>query len=66
MSEHLERNIRFYGESLGVNLFRKHAVQYLAPLRTTRRYRRELLTRENKEDFLALLAQAEKHLVENG
>ncbi len=58
MSKHLERNILFYGEKLGIHLFRKHVVQYLAPLKTTRRYRRALLTKENKADFLTLLAQA--------
>jgi len=63
MSEHLDRNIRFYGEELGIHLFRKHVVQYLAPLRTTRRYRRALLTSEKKDDFLALLAEANEHLV---
>lgn len=65
MSEHLDRNMAFYGEALGINLFRKHVVQYLAPLRTTRRYRRELLTRENKEEFLALLGQIHENLVKS-
>ena len=63
MSEHLDRNLLFYGEKLGINLFRKHVVQYLAPLHTTRRYRRELLTRENREEFLELLAQVNENLV---
>ena len=63
MSEHLDRNLLFYGEELGINLFRKHVVQYLAPLHTTRRYRRELLTRENREEFLELLAQVNENLV---
>ena len=63
MEKHLNANIAFYGEKLGINLFRKHVVRYLAPLRTTRRYRRELLTRENKEDFLILLDKIHENLV---
>ncbi len=63
MTKHLERNLKFYGEALGINLFRKHAVQYIAPLFPTRRYRRDLLTRENKEDFLALLDEVHEHQV---
>ena len=60
MTKHLERNLKFYGEALGINLFRKHVVQYIAPLHTTRRYRRDLLTRETKEEFLDLLDELEK------
>jgi len=63
MVKHLDRNLDFYGDELGINLFRKHVVQYIAPLPTTRRYRRELLTRETKEEFLALLEQIYKNLV---
>ena len=55
MVEHLARNQEFYGEQLGLNLFRKHVVQYISAYRTTRRFRRELLTRENTDEFLALL-----------
>ena len=63
MTKHLERNLQFYGETLGINLFRKHVVQYIAPLFPTRRYRRDLLTRENKEEFLALLDEIHEHQV---
>ncbi|MBT3313410.1 MAG: tRNA-dihydrouridine synthase family protein [Anaerolineae bacterium] len=63
MSKHLDRNLKFYGEELGINLFRKHVVQYIAPIPTTRRYRRELLTRERKEEFLLLLEQIYENLV---
>ena len=63
MTKHLERNLQFYGEELGINLFRKHVVQYIAPLFPTRRYRRDLLTRENKEEFLALLDEIHEHQV---
>jgi len=63
MVKHLDRNLDFYGDELGINLFRKHVVQYIAPLPTTRRYRRELLTRETKEEFLELLEQIYDNLV---
>ncbi len=57
MEKHLDANIAFYGEQLGVNLFRKHVVQYISPYPTKRRFRRELLTRETKEDFFEILGQ---------
>ena len=60
MVEHLARNQVFYGEKLGLNLFRKHAVNYISAYRTTRRFRRELLTRENAQEFLDLLDELEK------
>jgi tRNA-dihydrouridine synthase B len=63
MVKHLDRNLEFYGEKLGINLFRKHVVQYIAPMKTTRRYRRDLLTRETKEEFLILLGQIYENLV---
>ena len=63
MKKHLNANIKFYGKELGINLFRKHVVQYIAPYPTTRRYRRELLTRENKEEFLDLLDKIHENLV---
>ncbi|MBT3320844.1 MAG: tRNA-dihydrouridine synthase family protein [Anaerolineae bacterium] len=63
MEKHLDANIAFYGEALGINLFRKHVVQYIAPMKTTRRYRRDLLTRETKEEFLVILGQIYENLV---
>jgi len=60
MVEHLERNLLFYGEQLGINLFRKHVVHYISAYQTTRRFRRELLTRETKVEFLGLLDELEK------
>ena len=60
MVEHLARNQVFYGEKLGLNLFRKHVVHYISAYRTTRRFRRELLTRENTQEFLDLLDELEK------
>ncbi len=60
MVEHLARSQEFYGDALGLNLFRKHAVHYISPYQTTRRFRRELLTRENAQEFLDLLDELEK------
>jgi len=60
MIEHLARNQFFYGEKLGLSLFRKHAVHYISAYRTTRRFRRELLTRENAQEFLDLLDELDK------
>ncbi len=60
MVEHLARNQVFYGEALGLNLFRKHVVHYISAYQTTRRFRRELLTRENTQEFLDLLDELEK------
>ena len=64
MVKHLERNQKYYGAELGISLFRKHVVQYISPYRTTRHFRHELLTRENAEEFLALLDQIHEHEVE--
>ncbi|NOY98648.1 MAG: tRNA-dihydrouridine synthase family protein [Chloroflexi bacterium] len=55
MSRHLERNLAFYGPRLGLELFRKHAVQYVAPYRLSREMRRKLLTRETAAGFMAVL-----------
>ncbi len=55
VEEHLKRNLEFYGPEEGLKLFRKHAARYIAPYRTTRKFRRELLSRDTVEDFLALL-----------
>ncbi|OQY28307.1 MAG: hypothetical protein B6243_12220 [Anaerolineaceae bacterium 4572_5.2] len=64
MVEHLARNQKYYGAELGINLFRKHVVQYISPYRTTRRFRRDLLTRESAEEFLALLEKISEYEVE--
>ena len=66
MTQHLERNQKFYGEELGLNLFRKHVVKYISPYRTTRRFRQELLTRENKDEFLVLLDRIHEYQVVGG
>lgn len=57
MKMHLERQQQFYGKQVGISLFRKHAVHYLAPYKTTRRFRRELLTRNDEEEFWEVLGR---------
>ena len=63
IAKHLERNQKFYREELALALFRKHVVHYISPYRTTRRFRRELLTRESTDEFLALLDQIHENQV---
>jgi len=56
MREHLKRNIEFYGEDDGQRLFRKFVAQYLMLRRhLTREERREVLSRQPPEKFLAVL-----------
>jgi len=55
MLVHLDRNLEFYGPERGLRLFRKYAAQYLTPYRLTKEIRKKLLTREEPEEFLALL-----------
>ncbi len=55
MIEHLERNLEFYGPEIGLVLFRKHAVRYLAPYRLSKEIRKELLTAQQVDEFLQLL-----------
>lgn len=55
MLKHLERNISFYGEQLGLVLFRKHVVRYIAPYRLSGEIRRRLLTCSRPEEFARLL-----------
>ncbi|MBC8505156.1 MAG: tRNA dihydrouridine synthase DusB [Anaerolineales bacterium] len=57
MLKHLERNLAFYGNEIGLVLFRKHAVRYLTPYRLEREFRKELLTRQQPEEFVVLLDQ---------
>jgi tRNA-dihydrouridine synthase len=59
MLRHLERNLEFYGPRRGLVLFRKHAARYLTPYKLPTKFRKQLLTRETPEDFLALLEQIE-------
>jgi len=57
MRLHLKRNVTFYGEDLGVILFRKNAVQYLAPYSIPREKRKRLLTSKTLNDFLNTLEE---------
>ncbi len=55
MLEHLERNLAFYGEQIGLVLFRKHAARYLSPYPLSKETRKKLLTSKQPEEFLTLL-----------
>lgn len=55
MLRHLESMISFYGETLGMQLFRKHASRYLSPRGFSHEQRRNLLTAELPADFLLAL-----------
>jgi tRNA-dihydrouridine synthase B len=55
MLEHLQRMLSFYGDALGLVLFRKHASRYLSPLPLTKEQRHRLLTAEKTHEFLELL-----------
>lgn len=57
MQDHLERNIRFYGEEDGQRLFRKHAVQYLLLKTLSREERKDILRQRPSHEFVALLDQ---------
>ncbi len=53
--EHLERNVKFYGEDDGQRLFRKHAVQYLLMQSLSREDRKRILQRNPAGEFLNLV-----------
>ena len=56
MRAHLKRNIEFYGEEAGQRLFRKYVAQYLMLKRhLTREERREVLSKQPPEKFMAVL-----------
>lgn len=57
MLNHLVRSVDFYGEERGLVLFRKHAVRYLSPYPLPNQIRRQLLTAQLPEDFIAILEQ---------
>jgi tRNA-dihydrouridine synthase B len=54
---HLDDMLDFYGEEMGLVLFRKHAVQYISPYRLTREHRTRLLRSETPQEFIELLDQ---------
>ena len=56
---HLERSLEFYGPERGLVLFRKYAARYLAPYQLPKNFRQKLLTRENPNNFKALLMEIE-------
>ena len=55
VSQHLERNVTFYGSEKGMILFRKHAMQYLKLQRLPRAVRTEILLQLTPQDFLLQL-----------
>lgn len=57
MITHLERMTGFYGEDLGLVMFRKFANRYLAPFGLETETRRTLLTRSQPAEFLSLLEE---------
>jgi len=62
MRRHFQLNLEFYGESLGLILFRKHAARYIAGLPGEAELRVPLLTSTSVAEFTrltdALLEQA--------
>jgi nifR3 family TIM-barrel protein len=56
--QHLERHLEFYGVRKGMMLFRKHAIQYLKLQHLSRALRTAIITREDPQEFLALLDHA--------
>jgi len=65
MREHLKRNLEFYGEEDGQRLFRKYVAQYLMLKRhLTREERREVLSKQPPEKFLAVLDEIAGMMVE--
>jgi len=52
MQTHLQSMIDFYGESIAVVQFRKHAVAYLSPYNLKGEVRRVLLTTTTRDDFM--------------
>lgn len=60
---HLALNLDFYGQRLGLILFRKHIVKYVESIRTLADFRNRLLTCSEVEQFVALIAEAEANHV---
>ncbi len=55
MLNHLDEMLAFYGPERGLILFRKHTNRYISPYRLPSALRKQLLTSEQPEDFIALL-----------
>jgi nifR3 family TIM-barrel protein len=57
VSQHLKRNVSFYGPHKGLVLFRKHAIQYLKLQHLPRAVRTEILLQATPQDFIDHLEQ---------
>lgn len=55
MRRHLSAMVAFYGELLGVTLFRKHAVRYVQALDEAAALRRRLVTHETEAEMLTAI-----------
>ncbi len=66
VSQHLERNMAFYGEHKGLILFRKHAMQYLKLQRLPRAVRTRIIMQDRPEGFLSLLDEVYAGLEQSG
>ena len=56
---HLALNLEFYGEEIGLLLFRKHIVRYIESIRHLADFRTRLLTCRQVDEFIALIAEGE-------
>ncbi|MCW5853814.1 MAG: tRNA dihydrouridine synthase DusB [Anaerolineae bacterium] len=57
---HLALNLQFYGEEMGLLLFRKHIVRYIDSIRLLADFRTRLLTCRQVDEFVALIAEGEE------
>jgi nifR3 family TIM-barrel protein len=57
MLAHLDDMLSFYGQELGLVLFRKHSARYISPYRLGKAQRELLLTSQHPNDFINLLSQ---------
>lgn len=55
IAQHFDEHLAFYGTGVGIRLFRKHMVRYLAPLMVTRDIKSRLLTAETPTEVMSLL-----------
>ena len=58
MRQHLAAMVAFYGEQIGVTLFRKHAVRYVQALDEAAAVRRRLVTPETEAEMLNAIDEA--------
>jgi len=57
LRDHLDRNVRFYGDEDGTRLFRKHAVQYLMMHSLTRDQRKKILQARPSGEFINFVSE---------